>query len=81
MRWLVSGHKTINKTEEISLLSLISYTAMETDTQVEALQKAFLDSFGIIKVEQLRSDEYDDAIQFIMSWQGGEDAERAVGSY
>jgi hypothetical protein len=81
MRWLVSGHKTINKTEEISLLSLISYTAMETDTSVEDLQKAFLESFGVVKVEQLRSDDYDDAIQFIMSWQGREESKRAVGSY
>lgn len=82
MRWLVSGHKTINKTEEISLLSLIAYTAMETDTPVEELQKAFLESFGIVRVEQMRSDDYDDAIQFIMSWQGrAEHPRRAAGSY
>ena len=69
MRWLTSG-KTVNKTEEISLLSLLAYTAVETDTPVDALQKTFLDSFGITRVEQLRSDDYDDAISFIMSWTG-----------
>jgi hypothetical protein len=69
MRWLTSG-KTITKTEEISLLSLLAYTAVETDTPVDALQRTFLDSFGVTRVEHLRSDDYDDAVAFIMGWNG-----------
>lgn len=80
MRWLVSGNKTISKNEEISLLSLLAYTAIETETSVETLQKSFLDSFAITRVEQLRSDDYSDAVQFIMSWDGdaADDTERKI---
>ncbi|HVY13028.1 MAG TPA: hypothetical protein VHB73_05635 [Alphaproteobacteria bacterium] len=80
MRWLISGPKTVTKTEEISILSLLAYTALEADLPVEETQKAFLDAFGITKVEQLRSDDYDDAIHFIMSMQeqGEESEQRAA---
>ena len=74
MRWLVNGHKSITKTEEISLLSLIAYTAMENDISVEEMQRAFLDSFSISRVEQLRGEDYNDAVQIIMAY-AGEDTE------
>ena len=73
MRWLLRGHKTINKAEQMSLLSLLAYTALETDSSVEELQKTFLDSFNIIRVEDLKSDDYNEAVHFLMEWKARQD--------
>ena len=64
------GQNSINKAEQMSLLSLIAYTAVETDTPVEALQQAFLDHYTISRVEYLSSDDYDNAIHYLMNWKG-----------
>lgn len=66
MRWLVRGHKTINRAEEMSLLSLIAYAAVETDTPIEDVQAQFLARYGIMTADQLRSDDYEDAMRFLM---------------
>lgn len=64
------GQNSINKAEQMSLLSLIAYTAVETDTPVEELQQAFLNHYTISRVEYLSSDDYDDAIHYLMNWKG-----------
>lgn len=74
MRWLLRGHKTINKAEQMSLLSLLAYTALETETSVEDLQKTFLDSFNLVRVEDLKSDDYNEAVHFLMEWKTRQDA-------
>ncbi|NDE89564.1 MAG: hypothetical protein EB059_00275 [Alphaproteobacteria bacterium] len=74
MRWLLRGHKTINKSEQMSLLSLLAYTAVETDGSVEELQQTFLDSFSISRVEDLKSDDYNEAVHFLMEWKDRQDA-------
>lgn len=68
MRWLTRGHKTINRAEQMSLLSLIAYASVETDTPIDDVQNTFLDSFGISHIESLRSDDYDDAVHALMHW-------------
>ncbi len=68
LRWLTHGHKTITKSEEISILSLLAYTSVETDIPITELQTSFLDHYGISKVEQLRSDDFENAIRFIMDF-------------
>lgn len=73
MRWLLRGHKTINKSEQMSLLSLLAYTAVETDSSVEELQKTFLDSFNLTRVEDLKSDDYNEAVHFLMEWKARQD--------
>jgi hypothetical protein len=73
MRWLLRGHKTINRAEQMSLLSLIAYSAVETDASVEELQKTFLETFVISRVEDLKSDDYNEAIHFLMEWKARQD--------
>jgi hypothetical protein len=73
MRWLLRGHKTINRAEQMSLLSLLAYTAVETDSSVEELQKTFLETFAIARVEDLKSDDYNEAIHFLMEWKAKQD--------
>jgi hypothetical protein len=73
MRWLLRGHKTINRSEQMSLLSLLAYTALETDSSVEGLQNTFLDSFNITRVEDLKSDDYNEAVHFLMEWKARQD--------
>lgn len=73
MRWLLRGHKTINKAEQMSLLSLLAYTAVETDSSIEELQKVFLETFAIVRVEDLKSDDYNEAVHFLMEWKSKRD--------
>lgn len=73
MRWLLRGHKTINRAEQMSLLSLLAYTALETDSSVEELQRLFLEAFSIARVEDLKSDDYNEAVHFLMEWKARQD--------
>lgn len=68
LRWLTHGHKTVTKSEEISILSLLAYTSIEADIPLTELQTTFLDHYGISKAEQLRSEDFENAIRFIMNF-------------
>jgi hypothetical protein len=68
MRWLLNGQQSINKSEQMSLLSLLAYTAVETETPVEELQHILFEQFHITRVEHLKGDDYEDAMRFLMEW-------------
>ncbi len=77
MNWLANGHRSITKSEQMSILSFLAYTAVDTDTPVEELQKAVLGNFNIGRIEHLKTDDYENAMRFIMMWRGepvGEEA-------
>lgn len=78
MRWLINGQRSINKNEQMSLLSLLAYTAVETDTPVEDLQGHFFESFHVARMDELKGDDYDDAVKFFMDWKAADAANRAV---
>ena len=68
LRWLTGGHKTINHAEQMSLLSLITYVAVEKESSVDLVQDEFLKRYNLERFENLRSDDYDDAVHFLMHW-------------
>jgi len=68
LRWLTGGHKTINHHEQMSLLSLITYVAVEKESSVDLVQDEFLKHYNLTRFENLRSDDYDDAVKFLMNW-------------
>lgn len=60
--------RCVNKMEAMSLLSLLAYSALQTETPIEELQNTFLSAFSIDHVDELMAVEYDAAIQFLMEW-------------
>lgn len=69
MRWLIDGHRSVGHAEKMSLISLIAYRAVETDTPSEDLQQRFMEHFNITRMEQLSSDDYADAVKFLMGFE------------
>jgi hypothetical protein len=65
LRWF---DRPVGPAEHTSILSLITYAALETDTPVEELQNLFMAHFDLSRIEDLRGEDYDDAIHFLMQW-------------
>jgi hypothetical protein len=72
MQWLINGQRSINKNEQMSILSLLAYTAVETDTPVEEMHHAFLEAFHLTRIEQMKGNDYEDAVRFVMEWKSHE---------
>jgi len=61
--------ETINKLELVSIKALLAYTAYDKKVSEDIVEDAFSSRFGIVGVEHLPRDAYDDAIRFLVDIQ------------